>query len=175
MYKKSSNELNFSKIFKDYQGLLHKAASQNHLRPIYEEAYACASVSLYEALQNYDKNRKIPFPGYAKAKIYSDLRTLFKKYRRNWQRETPVNTNANSTEAKYILHHNAYFIENNIINKTILINALQQLSTQQQKIIKYTIIVGYTQKETARLLNISQQAVAANKKHALAILKKLLS
>ena len=170
MYKTND----FEKLFHDYQGLLCKAARQHHLQSIYEEAYAHAVLSFYEAVQNYDTSLHVPFAGYAKAKVYGDLRTLFKKYRRNWQREISADNDDNLKNQLLTIADKSIF-EDNIVSKLSLQNAVNQLPPRQQKIIKYTIIDGCTQAQTAKILGISQQAVAANKKQALNYLKQLLS
>ena len=70
-----------------YEGLCRKAAGQSHLTPLGEDALSAARESFLHAVREYDAARGVPFPGFAKAKVYGDLRTLFKKARRQWQRE----------------------------------------------------------------------------------------
>ncbi|WP_432718306.1 sigma-70 family RNA polymerase sigma factor [Pectinatus frisingensis] len=168
----TTDEKNLESLLKNYQGLLRKAAGQNHLRSFYEEAYAQAVLSFCEAVRQFDASRSIPFAGYVKAKIYGDLYTLFKKQRRSWQRELPLEQADNNSSSLINLQLN---FEDRIIDKNILAIALKQLSTRQRQIIDYTLLQGFTQTETAGFLQISQQAVAAGQKQALALLKKTLT
>lgn len=158
----------FSKLFQDYQGLLHKAANQSYLTPLRDEAYAHAVLSFCEAVRTFDKSRGVPFPGYVKAKVYGDLYILFRQHRRNWQRENEL-----TDDSKYPALYSDKF-EENIVEKQWLKEATVKLSARQSKIIEYLFIYKYTQKEISQILNISQQAVAAAKKQALIILRKSL-
>lgn len=170
MCKTINNDLEH--LLNDYQGLLRKAAGQNHLRSFYDEAYAEAVLSFCDAVKTFDENMGVPFAGYAKAKVYGSLYTLFKKHRRNWQREFSLDgsDDDNSPLSTAVLSS----LEDDIINKNSLSDALQQLTVRQQQIINYTLIQGYTQIETAKIMKISQQAVASNKKQALIRLKDIL-
>ncbi|TCS76697.1 RNA polymerase sigma factor (sigma-70 family) [Pectinatus cerevisiiphilus] len=173
MYKNEKNTLeDFEELFKNYQGFLRKASSQNYLRPLQEEAYAQAVLSFCEAFRKFDRRAGVPFAGYVKAKINGDLYTLFKKHRRNWQRE--LYTDSSDTAENFLTQLTFASPENAIVAKHSLLAALQQLSSRQRLIIKYTIILQYTQKETAGILRISQQAVAAGKKKALSELRKII-
>ncbi len=170
MCKTINNDLEH--LLNDYQGLLRKAAGQNHLRSFYDEAYAEAVLSFCDAVKTFDENMGVPFAGYAKAKVYGSLHTLFKKHRRNWQRELPLDDGSDDDSALSIAVISS--LEDDIINKNSLSAALQQLTTRQQQIINYTLIQGYTQAETAKIMRITQQAVASNKKQALIRLKDIL-
>ena len=68
--------------------LLRAAAGQLHLRTIREDALAEGYVSFVGAVQAYDAGTGVPFAAFAKARVYGDLRTLFRRQRRLWERET---------------------------------------------------------------------------------------
>lgn len=159
------------KLYQNYQGLLRKAAAQNYLYSLKEEAYAQASLIFCEAIDSFDEKRGIPFAGYAKAKVYHDLHSFFKKHRRGWQREVSFDSDDEKNEA-YLIEES---FEENIIMRHILFSALKKLPARQRLIIEYTIIRQYTQPETAAILGITQQAVAAQKKQALKLLREYLS
>lgn len=84
---KSGDKEAMTHLLLQYEGLCRKAAGQAHLAPLGEDALAAARESFLRAVRLYDPTRGVPFPGYAKATVYGDLRTLFKKARRQWQRE----------------------------------------------------------------------------------------
>ncbi len=167
-----TDKKNFENLFQSYQGLLRKASSQHYLRSLKDEAYAQASLSFCEAVYKFDEKAGVPFAGYVKAKIHGDLYTLFKRHRRNWLREISAD---GSTAEILSPRLSAPSPENSTAEKIFIAQMLQKLPLRQRQIIEYTILQKYTQKETAAMLRISQQAVAANQKQALAGLKKMFS
>ena len=158
-------------LLDQFQPLIHKAAWQTHLNPIREDALSQACISFLEAVKMYNPSRSIPFAGYAKAKIYGDIRTLFKQNRRNWQREV---SSEYETAGQPILDQ--LFIPtadiDNSIDKIYVQTLLTQLPQKQKQVLYQTIIHDKTQKETALLLHLSQQSIAALQKKALNTLRK---
>lgn len=163
-------------LYQNYEGLLKKASLQPHLLSISDEAFAEARLSFLEAIKNFDPARGVPFPGYAKAKVYGDLRTLFKRERRRWQREIlPADTQSeNGSEGSFWegladpLDENAALLRREAIR-----TALQKLPLRQQQLLRLLFFEEKTQKEAAVLLGISQQAAASMKTRALKNLRLL--
>ena len=160
-------------LLNQFQPLIHKAAWQTHLSSIREDALSQAYISFLEAVKNYNFSRSIPFAGYAKAKIYGDIRTLFKQNRRNWQREVSTEY---ETAGQSILDQlvSPLVNINNSIDKIDLQALLTQLPLKQKQVLWQTIIHDKTQKETALLLHLSQQSIASLQKKALSTLRKQL-
>ncbi|SEI86397.1 Helix-turn-helix domain-containing protein [Propionispira arboris] len=157
-----------------FHPLLHKAAWQAHLASIREDALSQAYISFLEAVKDYNLSRNIPFAGYAKAKIYGDIRTLFKQNRRNWQRELSTEY---ETAGQPILDQlvSPTGNTNSIIDKIDMQALLTQLPLKQKQVLWQTIIHDKTQKETALLMHLSQQAIASLQKKALNTLRQWLS
>jgi RNA polymerase sigma factor (sigma-70 family) len=156
-----------------FQPLLHKAARQAHLASIHEDALSQAYISFLEAVKDYNLSRSIPFAGYAKAKIYGDIRTLFKQNRRNWQRELSTEyETAGQTILDQLVSPTGNI--NSIIDKIDIQALLTQLPLKQKQVLWQTIIHDKTQKETALLLHLSQQSIASLQKKALSTLRKQL-
>ena len=163
-------------LFDAYAGLMYKAARQPHLSCLFEDALAEARLSFLEAIQTYDKNRGIPFPGFAKAKVYGDLRTLFKRERRRWQRELPPMLQSGSekntgsfpdTRAVPTDDYEA------MLQRESLRTVLTALPPRQQQLLHMLFFEERTQKEAAARLGISQQAAASMKARALKQLRRM--
>lgn len=153
-----------------YEGLCRKAAGQSHLAPLGEDALSAARESFLHAVREYDAARGVPFPGFAKAKVYGDLRTLFKKARRQWQREVlPEGAEEGSV-------FDAVPDERDGMKKFEADDAfcrmLAPLSEKPRKLLTMLYANGLTQKEAAAKLGMSQQAAAVVKARALKALRK---
>ena len=159
-----------TELFQNYEGMFQKAAHQPHLRCIAEEALGEARLSFLEAVRSYDPALGVPFPGYAKAKVYGDLRTLFKRERRRWQRELLPSTAAQD-DGEAISFWDSLAAPGNlqeeILQHELLLQSLQKLPRRQQKLLHLLFFEERTQKEAAALLGISQQAAASMKARAL--------
>lgn len=155
--------------------LLKSAAAQPHIRYIYDEALAEASLSFIEAIHNYAADSHVPFAGYAKAKVYGDLRTLFKKERRNWQREISANCAvAEDLELVDTIAAPDPF-EKRTVDKILIEAALEKLSPQQKSLLCCLFFGDETQAQAAQRFGTSQQAIAARKKRALQLLRRELA
>ena len=163
-------------LYQNYEGLLKKASRQPHLLSISDEAFAEARLSFFEAITDFDPARGVPFPGYAKAKVYGDLRTLFKRERRHWQREIlPADTRSEDGRESSFWEALADPTDANeaLLQHETIRTALQKLPLRQQQLIRLLFFEEKTQKEAAALLGISQQAAASMKTRALKKLRPL--
>ena len=146
-----------------YEGLCRKAAGQSHLAPLGEDALSAARESFLHAVREFDASRGVPFPGFAKAKVYGDLRTLFKKSRRQWQREVlPESAEEGSV-------FDAVPDERDGMKS---FEADAPLSEKPRRLLTMLYASGLTQKEAAAKLGMSQQAAAVMKARALKALRK---
>ena len=154
-----------------YEGLCRKAAGQAHLAPLGEDALSAARESFLRAVREYDESRGVPFPGFAKAKVYGDLRTLFKRARRGWQREVfPAETEDGE---------NPFAAIPDPRNDTARIEAddaframLAPLPEKPRRLLAMLYAQGLSQKEAAARLGMSQQTAAVVKGRALKALRK---
>ncbi len=162
-------------LFLRFVGLLKKAAGQNHLRPIREEALSEAKLSFMEAISAYDASRGIPFAGYAKAKVYGDLRTLFKRERRTWQREASANESAGEGLELIDIIPDPQNPFDQLLSKLELDAALKQLTPKQQIALYLCFVLDLSQSQAARQLHTSQQVLSARQSRALARLLELIS
>jgi RNA polymerase sigma factor (sigma-70 family) len=163
-------------LFDAFAGLMKKAAAQSHLQCIYEDALSEARMSFMEAIRSYDSSMGVPFAGYARAKVYGNLRTLFKQQRRKWQRETSADIGDETTGTRLdCLADSRANYEDSLLNQLILHPAFTKLSEKQRYVLTLLFDKGKTQSELAKELRISQQSVGKIKKTALSLLKKELS
>lgn len=162
------DEAAFAQLLSDYGGLLKKAAHQRHLAPIADEAEALARVSFWEALKSYDESRGVPFPGFAKAKVYGDLRTLFKQSRRRWRREVLALESGEDGEGDRLEWLGGPDPSLAAIEADdAFAQRLSALSPRPRQLLSLLYREDLTESEAARRLNISQQAVSAMKRRAL--------
>ena len=153
-----------------YEGLCRKAAGQSHLTPLGEDALSAARESFLRAVREYDAARGVPFPGFAKAKVYGDLRTLFKKSRRQWQREVlPEGAEEGSVfEAVPDERDEVKILEAEDAFRSMI----APLPEKPRRLLTLLYAKGLTQKEAAAKLGVSQQAAAVMKARALKALRK---
>lgn len=164
--------IDIDEIWNRFRGMAIKAASQRHLAPIKDEAVCEARAALIEAVRGYDPSRGVPFPAYAKSMVYGRMRTLFKKYRRLWQRE--VYSADKEDEGDFwetLMARDS--IETEIIESEGFKDMLRELTPRQAQLIRYLYMDCMTQAEAAARMDISQQAAAAIKVRALTRLKKI--
>lgn len=163
---RSGDKEAMTNLLLQYEGLCRKAAGQAHLLPIGEDALSAARESFLRAVRDYDPSRGVPFPGYAKAKVYGDLRTLFKKARRQWRREV-LPTEPESGEDPFAAvpdpsDGTARFEADDAFRSMIA-----PLAEKPRRLLTMLYADGLTQKEAAARLGMSQQAAAVVKGRAL--------
>ena len=155
-----------------YEGLCRKAAGQSHLAPLGEDALSAARESFLHAVWEFDAARGVPFPGYAKAKVYGDLRTLFKKSRRQWQRE--VLPEGSEEESVFDAVPDERDEMKNYEADDAFRSLLAPLPEKPRRLLTMLYANGLTQKEAAAKLGMSQQAAAVVKARALKALRKTI-
>lgn len=158
-----------------YKGLLHKAANQNHLRSIKDEAYSEACLGFYEAIMTYDISLGIPFAGFAKSKVYAKVHSLFRKYLRIWQNELLACNKEDDDENEYMdLFEDNINIEEKVMYKLDLQEIVDELSFKQRLIFEEIVLKGNNMTQTAKKFNISVQAVSKTYKKMIVVILKYL-
>ena len=171
---RQGDEAALAYLFSAYEGLLVKAARQRHLAPLGDDAQETARVSFWDAVISYDPTRGVPFPGWAKAKVYGDLWTLFKQARRRWNREIlPGNDDEGAGFTARLSAPDAAL--ERIADDDAFLALLRPLTPRAQKLLRLLYQEGLTQREAAARLGISQQAASAMQKRALKKLREMLS
>lgn len=171
---RQGDETALAYLFSAYEGLLAKAARQRHLAPLGDDAPEAARVSFWDAVISYDPTRGVPFPGWAKAKVYGDLWTLFKQARRRWNREIlPENDDEGAGFTARLSAPDAAL--ERIADDDAFLALLRPLTPRAQKLLRLLYQEGLTQREAAARLGVSQQAASAMQKRALKKLRETLS
>ena len=171
---RQGDEAALAYLFSAYEGLLVKAARQRHLAPLGDDAQEAARVSFWDAVISYDPTRGVPFPGWAKAKVYGDLWTLFKQARRRWNREILPGNGDEGADFTARLSAPDAALER-IFDDDAFLALLWPLTPRAQKLLRLLYQEGLTQREAAARLGISQQAASAMQKRALKKLREMLS
>lgn len=171
---RQGDEAALAYLFSAYEGLLVKAARQRHLAPLGDDAQEAARVSFWDAVISYDPTRGVPFPGWAKAKVYGDLWTLFKQARRRWNREILPGNGDEGADFTARLSAPDAALER-IFDDDAFLALLRPLTPRAQKLLRLLYQEGLTQREAAARLGISQQAASAMQKRTLKKLRETLS
>ena len=161
-------------LFSRFAGMLHKAAYQPQLRSFSEEALAEAGVSFLQAVHSYDMARGVPFCGYAKAKVYGDLRSLLRRERRRWLREFVPQEE--SGELSFWDRLESPDDELRIFEmQSVLRAGLARLPEAQRAVVERLFFAGQSPREVGRALGMSEQSVAVLKRRALLRLRQSMA
>ena len=162
-------------LLMQYEPLLRRAAGQPHLASIREDALAEGYVSFVRAVHDYDLSQGVPFAGFVKARVYGDLRTLFRRTCKVWQREAAVDERREEPFWDLIEDPSAAAAMTRLERQAALVPALRALTPRERDVVQLLYRDERTQKETAAALGITQQAVAATKRRALAKMRQVLA
>lgn len=156
-----------------YEPLIKKASRQKHLREIEDEAVSEAYLSFVTAVRKFDEAQGVPFAAFIKAMVTGSIYTFFKKHCRNGERERQVEGEAGELSFWDAISDErdeySEFIESEAMKK-----ALTVLDESEREVIESLYFKCRTQKETATLLGVTQQAVAKRKTKAFLKLKNYL-
>jgi len=145
-------------IFKAFRPLIEAAASQRQLLPLGEDARSEAQLSLWLAVLSFDPALGIPFAGYAKAKVYNDLRTLFNRERHRWQNEVlPEQLQEEGDQSFFAALVDRHDGTREFIAEHEL---LDNLTERQRLAVKLLYLEDLPQKEVAKRLGIKQAALS---------------
>ena len=158
-----------------YEPLLRRAAGQTHFAAIRDDALAEATVSFVRAVRDYDASAGVPFAGFAKARVYGDLRTLARRTIRTWQGEATVDDRREETFWDTIEDEGASHDLTRLERASMIAAALRALDARERTVIEQLYFHERTQKAIAAALGIRQQTVAAIKKRALATMRTALN
>lgn len=164
-----------ARLCDQYEPLLRAAAAQPHLRTFREDALAEGYVSFVRAVRDYEAGTGVPFAAFAKARVYGDLRTLFRQQRRRWERETAAAEDGETPFWERVSDPAAERALTQLEEQAALVSLMRCLSDAERRILRLLFWEERTQAEAARLLRVSQQAVAKARKKALAKLRAALS
>ncbi|MEG6585014.1 RNA polymerase sigma factor [Dendrosporobacter sp. 1207_IL3150] len=167
----------FEQVCQLFEGLVKKYAYQSHLRPLYEEAVAEAWLALVQAVSTYDAQHGTNFAGYAESKVKFAMWNLFKRERRRWQNELPLQV-SDEDESNSLLDilADASNIESEVEMKllaSMAVNEIAELPKRQQQAIFLTVVLGKGVSEAATYMESSPQAVYNLRQRGLARLKIL--
>lgn len=87
----AGNHNAFHEVCRRFEGLVKRQAYKSHLRSLGEDALAEGWLAVAEAVKSYDRKTGVPFAGYVESKVKYALWNLFKRERRRWRHEIPVN------------------------------------------------------------------------------------
>ena len=131
-------------------------------------------MSFVRAVRDYDAAQGVPFAGFAKARVYGNLRTLARRVIRTWQREATVDDRREEGFWDSIEDEDAARALTRLERRSMLAAALRALSERERDVITRLYFQNETQKTAAAALGLTQQAVAAIKKRALKKMKEAI-
>ena len=154
-----------------YEPLALRAAHQPHLSTVREDAESEARISLLRALKEFDPSLGIPFAGYAKRRVFGDVRTFFRRERSKWQREVvPFETEDGDSFWENL--SGTWEPAAEVDFRETLEKCMEELTEREREVVRCLSFEGMSLTDIARQLGVSPQAVAKRKRKALAKLKK---
>ena len=171
----AGDEAAMEELLARFEGMMKKAAHQRHLLAVAEDAFAEAQLSFLQAVRGYDAARGIPFEGWAKAKVYGDLRSFFRRERLHWQREVVPERAAGADELSFWDKLAAPERDDCLFAvRGLLEQAMCILSAKQRRLLELIFFEDKSQKEAAGILGMTQQSAAVLKGRALNRLRQRL-
>ena len=171
----AGDEAAMEELLARFEGMMKKAAHQRHLLAVAEDAFAEAQLSFLQAVRGYDAARGIPFEGWAKAKVYGDLRSFFRRERLHWQREVVPEGAAGADELSFWDKLAAPERDDCLFAvRGLLEQAMCILSVKQRRLLELIFFEDKSQKEAAGILGMTQQSAAVLKGRALNRLRQRL-
>lgn len=166
-----------------FRGLVRKQAGQAHLAGIRDDAESEGWLALAQAVQDFDPARGVPFAGYAERCVSYRLWNLFKKERRRWQTESPLENTTDEAGGGGQSSLLAQLAAAGDITEAIehreqreaLRQALLTLPQRQRQAVTATLIAGKRLTDLAAAWDVSIQAVHATRKKALEDLRTILT
>ncbi len=162
-----------------YQRLIYHLINKPIYAPYRDEAYAVALLAFCKARREFDSTRGVPFVAFLVRRIEDALLLLrrqhYKKSLREISYETPLGLSGDGEALRLldVLGDDGKDIERADL-RLDLCQAKALLTPLQRRVIELVVHRGFTQRQAAENLGISQQAVSKHKRRALAILRRAL-
>lgn len=165
-----------------FRGLVMKHARQGHLAAMREDAESEGWLALAQAVKDFDLSRGVPFAGYAERCVTYRLWNVFKKERRRWQTELPLEserTDDSGSEGLELLERieasdDVAGEAERREQREVLRQALLDLPARQRQAVTATCIGEGRLLDLALAWGVSVQAVHATRKKALLSVKERL-
>lgn len=161
-------------LFEQYAPLLESAARAAYLRrtDLSDEAGSIARLAFWEAIQDFDESRGIPFAAFAASRVKYALYNAFRRARRGWERELhpDQSEDAESFWDACTKGDAASSPEETITRRLALENAMHILSDREKTILRLIFFEEAPLRAIAEKFQVTRQAISKAKK---SILKKL--
>ncbi len=161
-------------LFEQYEPLLQSAARAPYLRrtDLSDEAGSIARLAFWEAIQDFDASKGIPFAAFAASKVKYALYSAFRRARRGWERELhpDQSENADSFWDACTRDDATSSPEESVTRRLALENAMRILSDREKTILRLIFFEEAPLQAIAKKFQVTRQAISKAKK---SILKKL--
>lgn len=165
----------FSSICQSFEGLVKKHAFQQHMRPIASEALAEGQLAVVQAVRLYDPALGVNFAGFVESRVKYAVWNMFKRERRRWQHEIPLEQGTDENELNFAeVISDGHDMEAEIAEVAVtkeIMDMVRILPEKQCLIIFKTLIEECSLTQVARNLGITPQAAHNLRKRGLARLK----
>jgi len=159
-----------------FTGLVKKYAFQPHICSIAEEAQGQGWLAVVQGIRQYDEQCGVPFAGYIESRVKYAVWNLFKRERRLWQQEGPLDSE--QEEGLSILQHLAdkadvaTEVELQWLSEELMA-VIATLPDKQQQVIYKATIEEQRLTKIAMQMGITTQAVFNLRQRGFARLKIL--
>ena len=156
-----------------FQGMLINACHALSPHAKDEDLLAEAEIAFLDAIASYDARREVPFPAYAKRKVWGSLATYLRRERKYLGREV----RQIEAEGDWIAD-NVPDERNGIRDAGMRLDlaaALRRLSPRERRLLRLSVWEGCTLREAAAELGITHQWASQLRRGALAKLRAMLA
>lgn len=156
-----------------YKSLINKYARHRTLTYYQEEAANELWLTFLESIHDYDIKGAVPFAGYVQSRISYKQYNLFRKYRRQWNREESNDTLPEPSDPLIVQESpdSLYEEKEGFLR---LRHALQLLPDKHQQLLQDIYYRGQSLTSFSRKYKTSKQVVSYHHRKALGLLKVLL-
>lgn len=135
-----------------------------------DDLLAEVMLAFLHLVQQFDPARGLEFPGYIRQMLIADVHSYVRRQLAHQESSVPPTI----PDVPSSLTTNHLLWEEEVVDRLCLREAICRLTRRQQQVINLSFFQGYTQKEIAGQLGITQQKVSTLRRRALRRLRKIL-
>lgn len=174
----AGDEAAFAEVCRRFGGLVKKLAFQPHIRAVADEAQAEGWLALVQAVKTYDAASGVPVAGYIESRVKYAVWNLFKRERRRWQGEQPLEAESDEAGGNLLARlDSGCDVAAEVENRLMAAEAWRELAclpVRQREVIMMTVLADGRLADAAARLGVTVQAVHALRRRGLAQLRARL-
>ena len=174
-------EMTFEQVHKQFEKFIHKKSREflNYFNGEYDEAFKIGNLGLYKAYLTYNR-LDIQFMTYAVKVVTNEYLMAIRKIKKRSEIsiDEVINTDSEGNTLKFTDKlADDINIEEESSNSEIyqlITLAISRLNDIESKIVKYALFNEYTQRDIAKILNLSQSYISRVQARAFVKIRKMI-